>query len=103
MEGGKHKVASESGLNSDLSGFKVADFADKDDVRILAQKRAEGGCKVQADLLFHLYLIDAQQIEFNRVFGRHDVCIDGIQRLERGIKCIRLTASGRASNQYHAV
>src|SRR6185437_2572164 len=34
MQCGKHQVACESGLNGDFRSFKVADFTDKNDVRI---------------------------------------------------------------------
>ncbi len=48
MQRGKHQVAGEGGLDGDFRGFKVADFADQDDVGILPQESAQRGRKVQA-------------------------------------------------------
>ena len=59
VQRGEHKVAGESGLDGDFSGFKVSDFADQNDVGILAQEGSQGSGKVQADLLLHLHLVDA--------------------------------------------
>ena len=38
----EHKVSGERGLDGDFGGFKVADFADQDDVGILAQETSAG-------------------------------------------------------------
>ena len=62
-----------------LRSFKVADFTDENYVWILSQERAQGGGKVQADLLFHLHLVDSTQLEFDGVFRGHDVGVDGVQ------------------------
>src|ERR1044071_5999102 len=103
MEGREYEVASECGFDSDLSRFEVADFADQNDVGILAQERTKSGGEVQADLLLHLHLVDARQVELDRVFGGHDVCIDRVQRLERGVERVCLTASCWTSYQHHSV
>src|SRR5687768_1328796 len=79
VEGGKHEVAGELSIDGDFRRFEVADFADQNDVRVLTQERSQGGGKIQTDLLFHLDLVDAHEIELNRVFGSHDVCVDGVE------------------------
>ncbi len=53
-------------LTAMLRGFRVADFADQDDVGVLAQERAQHAGEVQADLLAHRHLVDARQVEFDR-------------------------------------
>ena len=73
MQRGKHQVAGQRGLDRDFGGFKVSNFADQDDVGILPQEGAQGGGEVQADLLLHLHLVDALQLELDRILGRHDV------------------------------
>src|SRR5438045_9131408 len=65
MQRGEHQVSSESRLDSDFSGFKVANLADQNDVRILPQKCAQGSGKVQANRFFHLDLIHAVELELN--------------------------------------
>ena len=47
------------GLGCDLRGFEVTDFADHDDIGILAQDGAQQGGEGQADLRFDLNLVDA--------------------------------------------
>ena len=45
-------MAGERRLDRDLGGLEVADLADQDDVRILAEKRAQRGGEVEADASF---------------------------------------------------
>ena len=56
----QHEVAGQRGLDRDLGGFEVADFADQDGVRVLTQEAAKGGGEVEADALAHLHLVDAR-------------------------------------------
>ena len=47
----------------------------------LPQKGAQGRGEVQPDLLLHLHLVDAVQVELHRVLGGHDVglgCVDAV-------------------------
>ena len=43
MEGGEDEVACEGCLDGELCGFGVADFADEDDIGVLAEEGAESG------------------------------------------------------------
>src|SRR5262249_7589686 len=97
------EVTSEGSFDRDFSSFEVANFTDQNDVRILAQKRTQRGRKVQADLFLHLHLVDAEKIELDRVLRGHDVGVDCVQRLERRVERVRLTASRWTSNQHHPV
>ena len=58
--------------------YVTANLADKDDVRILPQKCAQSSGKVQADLLFHLHLVDALQLKFHRIFCSHNVRVGSV-------------------------
>ena len=80
MERGQHQVSGKGSFDSDLSGFEVSDFADQNDVRILPQERPEGSREVQSDLFLHLHLVDALQLEFDRIFRGHDVGVGLVQR-----------------------
>src|SRR6516164_2962224 len=50
-----------------------------------------------------LYLGDARELIFDRVFDRDDVPFDGIEVEEPGIERRRLSASGRARHKNDAV
>ena len=60
-------------LTADLGGLEVADLADHDDVRVLPQEAAQGRGEVEADVLVHLHLVDAREVELDRVLGGADV------------------------------
>src|SRR5439155_14052750 len=66
-------------------------------------KSTQGGGEVQTDLLFHLDLIDAHEVEFNRILGRHDVGLNGVERLKRGIESVGFAAPRWSRNQDHSV
>ena len=99
----QHEVAGERGFDRHFGGFEVADLADQDDVRILAQERTQGRREVEADRFLHLHLVDAGQIEFDRVFGGHDVGFGRVEVRKCGIKRVGFARTGRAGHQHHAV
>ena len=78
MQGGKHQMPGHGGAQTDLRGFRVAHFSHQNDVRILAQGRAQHPRKTEIYLLVHLYLIDPWQTVFHRVFHRDDLLIHGV-------------------------
>ena len=51
VQRGEHQVAGERRLDRDFRGLEVADFADQDDVRVLAQEGAQRRGEVEADVL----------------------------------------------------
>ena len=59
VQGGQHQVAGERGLNSDLRGFFVADFANHDDVGVLPQDGPERFGKVEVNFRVDLGLANA--------------------------------------------
>ena len=103
VQRGKHQVARERGLDGDFRRFEVSNFADQNDVRVLPQEGAQRGGKVQADLLLHLHLVDALQLELDRIFGRHDVGIGLVQPRDGGIQSVGLARSRRPGDQHHSV
>ncbi len=48
-------------------------------------------------------LVDTRQLEFDGVFGGHDIRIHGIERRNRGIESVRFARSCWAGDQHHAV
>jgi len=53
--------------------FRYRDFTDHDDVGVLTQNRAQGVGESEADFLFDRDLVDAGDLEFDRIFNGDDV------------------------------
>ncbi|KAG1194929.1 hypothetical protein G6F35_013314 [Rhizopus arrhizus] len=69
MQRGQHHVAGLRRLDRNLRRFQGADFADHDDVRVLAQERAQRSGKGHAALVVLLHLVDAGQRDVAVVRG----------------------------------
>src|SRR2546427_2775156 len=96
-------MAGEGRLDCDFSRFEVSDFADQNDVGVLAQEGTEGGSKIQPDLVLHLHLVDATQLKLDRIFRCHDIRVRRVQAGHRRIKRIGFARSCWARDKYHAV
>ena len=59
-------------MDRDLRGFRVTNFADHDDVGILANKSAQSRGKCQTDRGLCLRLIDTLKFVFDRVLDGED-------------------------------
>src|SRR4051812_19875303 len=103
VERREHQVARQSGLDADFRRFEVSDLADHDDVGVLAEEAAEGGGEVEADVLVHLHLVDAGEVEFDRIFGGGDVVARLVQLGERRVERSGLAGTGGAGDEHHAV
>jgi hypothetical protein len=103
VQGRQHQVAGERSLHRDLRGFQVADLADHDHVRVLAQDRAQGLGEAHVDARVDLGLADADQVVLDRVFHRHDVGGGRVQARQRRVQRGGLARAGRAGDQHDAV
>ena len=56
----------------------------------------------QADAVAHLHLVDARQVELDRVLGGHDVHAGLVELRERRVERVGLAAAGRAGDEHHA-
>ena len=68
MDGRQHKVTSKRRFYGDFRGLEVTNLPDHDDVWILPQERTQRRREVEAYILVHNDLVDASEVEFNRVF-----------------------------------
>src|SRR3989304_7525236 len=93
----------ECSLDCDFGGLKIADFADQDDVRVLAKEGSKGSREVEADLFLHLHLINSWNVEFDRILRSDDICFRRINTGHCRVKGIGFSASGRAGDQNHTV
>ena len=57
---------------------------------------------VRPMLLAHLHLVDARQVELDRILGRHDVHARLVELRERRIERVGLAAAGRPGDEHHA-
>ena len=99
----EHEVAGERGLGRHRGGLGIADLAHEDDVRVLAQDRAERRREGHALLGLHLDLRDAGQFELDRVLDRHDVDVGTVDLLQRGVQRGRLARARGAGHDHDAV
>ena len=65
-------MAGERGADGDFGGFKIANFADHHDIRILPQNRAQASGKSEVTSGPNGNLRDAGQLVFNRVLNGED-------------------------------
>ena len=102
MERRQHEVSGERRLHRDLRRLLVADFADEDDVRVLAQNRAQRRRERQSGLLLYLHLHDALHPVFDRVFDRHDVHALTLDLIDRRVERRGFAGPGWAGNEKDA-
>src|SRR5216684_717438 len=90
----EHQVTGQRRLHGDLSGLAIADLADQDDVRVLAQNRPQAVGKTDVGQLVDLALVDVLKGVLDRVLDRHDVADLLIELVNRRVKGGRLAAAG---------
>ena len=73
-------------LDCDLCGFKVANLANHDDVRVLPEEGAQRFSEIQSLLGVNVNLVNALKVDFYRVFSGRDIALYGIQYIESGIQ-----------------
>jgi hypothetical protein len=91
----------ERGPHRDLRRLGVADLADHDDVRVLAQDGAEAAGEVEADLALHLDLLDPRLAVLHRILDRDDVLARRLDRLDGGVQRRRLAAARGPGQEHH--
>src|SRR4029077_19637604 len=72
VHGAQNLVAGQRGFNGDFGGFRIANFTDHDDVRVLTQNGAKRVGEGKADFFLYRDLIDAGNLEFDGIFDRDD-------------------------------
>src|SRR5579871_100701 len=103
VNGGENEVAGEGGLNGDLRGFLVADFADHDFVGVVAQDGAQSAGESQAFFLVDGTLRNAAKLIFDGVFNRDDFVFVGFDFVDGGVERSGFTGTGRTGDENHAI
>ena len=99
----EHLMAGESGLDSNFGGFGIANFANHDDIRVLPENRAQRIREGEADFFLGRHLVDAGNLEFDRVFDGDDVVSGIVEFVQRRIKSRSLAGTGRAGDKNQTV
>src|SRR6266851_396299 len=103
MNGSENKVAGERGLDSDLRGFLVADFADHDLIGIVTQNGTQAAREGKTLFLVDGDLRDAAKLIFDRIFDGDDFVFVGLDLVNGGVESGGLARTRRAGNQDHSV
>ena len=103
----QHQVAGLGGGQGERDGLEVAQLADGDDVRVLAQGAAQGAGE-GAGVRPHLALVDHALLRgvevLDRVLDGDDVVVPVlVDDVEQGGEGRGLAAAGRAGQQHHAL
>ena len=69
----------------------------------MPQEGAQCNRKIQACAFIDVYLIDAWQINFSRVFCRGDIDAGLVEQVKAGVQRYRLAGACGPGDQYHAV
>src|ERR1051325_9458596 len=99
----KNQVTRQRSANGNLRRFEVANFADHDDVRILAKNMAQAHRKRQSDITAHRNLIDAFELVLDRLFDRDNSFGDRIDRAQKRVERRGFTGAGRSRHEQNAV
>src|SRR5581483_1950803 len=98
VQRGYDEMAGEGGADRYIGSLLVADFADNQDLRILAEEMAGGFGEVQPPGFIDFSLHDAGDDLLGWVFDGDDVAPShGGERAQTGVYCGRFAAPGRSS------
>ncbi len=103
VEGGEDEVAGHGGLGGGGGGFEVADFADHDDVGVMAEDGAEALLEGHADLVMDGDLVDALEVVLDGVLDGDDLEFRADDGGEGGIEGGGLAGAGGAGDEEDAV
>src|SRR4051812_34828161 len=103
VDGGEDEVASQSGVDGDLGGFLVTDFADEDLVGVVAEDGAQAAGEGEAFFLVYRDLGDTADLVFDRVFDGDDLVFVALDFIEGGVEGGGFAGAGGTGDEHHAV
>ena len=95
-------MSGQRGVDSDLSGFFIANLPDENNIGVLTQDRSEGLSKVKAPIWLDLNLFDTGNFILDRIFDGNDFFIRSIKRFENGVKRSGFTGTSWTGNDNHS-
>ncbi len=102
VDGGENEVAGHGGLECDACGFGVADFADHDDIGVLAEHGAEEGGEAFAIGVIDRELGGGFDLDFDGVFDGDDVAEGGAAGAEERVEGGRFTGACGSADEEEA-
>jgi hypothetical protein len=99
----EHEVPGEGRLHGDLRRLEVADLADHDHVRVLADDRAQRVGEAEVDLRADLDLVDAGHLVLDRVLDGEDLHVGLVQPVEGRVQGGGLAAARGAGDEQDPV
>src|SRR5579864_5687155 len=103
VHGGEDQVAGQRGLDGDLRGFRIADFAHHDLIGVVAQDGAQPAGKSQPFLLVDGNLRDSFDLVLNRILDGDDLVFVGLDLIQCRIESGGLAAARWPGDQHHPV
>uniref|UniRef100_E6QI37 Uncharacterized protein n=1 Tax=mine drainage metagenome TaxID=410659 RepID=E6QI37_9ZZZZ len=103
VNGGEDEMAGERGVDGDLRGFGVTDFADENLVGIVAEDGAQSASEGEAFFFVDGNLGDAADLIFDGVFDGDDFFFVAFDLVERGVEGCGFSGASGAGDQDHAV
>src|SRR5881392_2376724 len=92
-------MTGETRVYCDSRRLKIANFADHDDVRRLAQDRTQRSWERHADLRIDLHLVDACHLVLDRLFHGDDFAVRFVDVIEAGVERRRFSRACRSSHR----
>src|SRR5207302_7936973 len=103
MHGRQHEVTGQRRLDGDLRRLQIANLADHDHVRVLADDGTQRVREGEIDLRLDLDLVDARHLVLDWVLYGENLDVGLVKAIERGVERGRLAATGRPGDQKNAV
>ena len=103
VDGGKHQVPGQGGVDGDLRRLVVADFAHQNLVRVVAQDRPQPARKGKPLLLVHRNLRNAANLVLHRILDGDDLVFVALDLIQSRVEGGGFSRAGRPSHQHHAV
>jgi hypothetical protein len=103
VNGGENQMSGKGGLNGDLRGFLVADFADHDFVGVVAKDGTQAASKGEALFLVDRNLGDALELVFDGIFDGDDFVFVAFDFVDGGVESGGFAGAGGAGDEDHAV
>src|SRR5512133_720488 len=103
MDGGKHQVTSQSGLNGYLGCLRITDFSYHDLVRVVTKDRSQTLCEREPFLFIDRNLQNTAKHIFDRILDRDDFIFAGLYLRQGCIQGRGFARTCRTGYQYHAV